>query len=360
MKPGYLPHISGMKGMGALIVFIHHFFYCFYPLFLPEGSTTAPIEHIPAANLLVNGNFAVCLFILLSGYLVARNAARYDSMDQYGEAVVKRYLRLLIPLAVAAALSYLLCVLRIYRIHEVSDALGNELTANYFSVIRFHHLILSVFLAPFGYHVLVGPFWMMNYILVGAFLVMGITLVIRRLRPELQLLTILFVAGLLLYREPYYACVMAGMFLYKVGERPMKIPAAARITAILLFLAAACWLAADQAGVLEYDIYKNLLAAFLFVSAVLLSTSLRKVFCCRLMDRLGELSLGIYIFHWPVICSLSCRLYLGMPLQGKWLLLGFIFIVSLALTILLAHLYNRWMAPAATSLQKWALNRLYR
>ena len=360
MKPAYLPHISGLKGMGAFIVFIHHFFYCFYPLFIPEGSATAPIEHIPVANLLVNGNFAVCLFILLSGYLVARNAERYDSLDQYGGAIVKRYLRLLIPLAVAAVLSYLLCVTRVYRIHEVSKALGNDLTANYFSVIRFHHLILSVFLAPFGYHVLVGPFWMMNYILVGAFLVMGITLVIRRMRPEHQLLTILFVAVLLLYRQPYYSCVMAGMFLFKLGERPVKVPVALRITVVLLSLAAACWLAADQAGVMDYDIYKNLLAAFLFVSAVLLSTSLQKVFGCRLMDRLGELSLGIYIFHWPVICSLSCWLYLSMPLQGKWVLLGFVFIVSLALTILLAHLYNRWVAPAASSLQKWAVNRLYR
>ena len=104
MKNTYLKHISGMKGMGALIVFIYHFLYCFYPLFIPEGMNAAPVEHIPVVNILVNGNFAVCLFILLSGYLMAGSVERLDSLDAYGTAIVRRYVRLMIPLAVAATL----------------------------------------------------------------------------------------------------------------------------------------------------------------------------------------------------------------------------------------------------------------
>ena len=71
----------------------------------------------------------------------------------------------------------------------------------------------------------------------------------------------------------------------------------------------------------------------------------------RLMDALGKLSLGVFIFHWPVICSLSCWLFLSWSIQNVWLLLGAIFVLSLALSLLLAHLYNRWLAPWAATLQ---------
>lgn len=360
MKPDYLAHISGLKGVGALIVFIHHFFYCFYPLFIPVGTQSAAVEHIPGANLLVNGNFAVCLFLLLSGYLMARNARRYGSLDDYGKAIVGRYLRLMIPLAVAATLSYLLCVLGAYQIHAVSVALGNELTSNYFSQISSHHLLVSYAWAPFGYHVLVGPFWMMEYILLGSLLVMAMTLVIRRQRPVIQLLTVLFGIVIALYLEAYYACVLAGMLLFLIGEQPLALPRAVRIPAVLILLAASCWLAADQDSVFDYDQYKNILAAVLFVSAVLLSRPLTAFFGSRPLDALGKLSLGVFIFHWPVICSLSCWLFLNWPMRSQWLLLSVSFVVSLAVSLLLAHLYNRYLAPRAAVLQKWIIDFLDR
>lgn len=360
MRTDYLTHVSGLKGLGALIVFIHHFFYCFYPLFVPKGMHSAPIEHVPVANLLVNGNFAVCLFLLLSGFLMARNADRFKDLDAYGDAVVRRYLRLMIPLAVAATLSYLLCVTGAYGIHAVSEVLGNELTSNYFSEVHFYHLFVSYVWAPLGYHVLVGPFWMMEYILLGALLVMAVTLVIRRQRPVFQWFTILFVILVAVYLEVYYACVLTGMLLFKLGERPLSLPSFVRIPMVLILLAVAFWLAVDQENVMDYDKYKNVTAAFLFVSAILMSDSLVRFFGSRPMDALGKLSLGVFIFHWPVICSLSCWLYLVFPIQNQWALLSSIFVLSLALSLFLAHLYNRWLAPWAAIFQKRFVELIHR
>lgn len=360
MKTDYLPYVSGLKGLGALIVLIHHFFYCFYPLFIPEGMQSAPIEHVPGANLLVNGNFAVCLFLMLSGFLMARNADRFEGADAYGDAVVRRYLRLMIPLAVAATLSYLLYAVGAYRIHAVSDVLGNELTANYFSEIHFYHLFVSYVWAPFGYHVLVGPFWMMEYIFLGGLLVMAVTLTIRRQRPLFQWLTILFVIVVALYLEAYYACVLAGMLFFKLGKQPLSLPLAVRIPMVLILMAAACWLAADQEDVMNYDKYKNVAAAFLFVFAVSMSRFLTGLLGSRPMDALGKLSLGVFIFHWPVICSLSCWLYLEQPIQDRNLLLASIFIVTLAVSLLLAYLYNHWVAPKAALFQKYVVDQIHR
>lgn len=360
MKSDYLAHVSGLKGMGALIVFIYHFFYCFYPLFIPTGMQSAAVEHVPGVNLLINGNFAVCLFLLLSGYLMARNAQQYGSLDDFGLAIVRRYLRLMIPLAVAATLSYVLFIVGAYRIHAVSVELGNELTSNYFTHVSFHHLLISYGWAPFGYHVLVGPFWMMGFILLGSFLVMAMSLVIRRQRPVIQMLTVLFGVVIALYLEAYYACVLAGMLLFLIGKQRVSVPRAVRIPVVLVLLAATCWLAADQEGVFYYDRYKNMLAVLFFVSAVLISKPLTAFFGCRPLDALGKLSLGVFIFHWPVICSLSCWLFLNWPMRSQWLLLCVIFVVSLAVSLLLAHLYNRYLAPRAAVLQKRIIDFLYR
>ena len=240
MKSDYLAHVSGLKGMGALIVFIYHFFYCFYPLFIPAGMQSAAVEHVPGVNLLINGNFAVCLFLLLSGYLMARNAQQYGGLDDFGLAIVRRYLRLMIPLAVAATLSYVLCIVGAYRIHAVSVELGNELTSNYFNHVSFHHLLISYGWAPFGYHVLVGPFWMMGFILLGSFLVMAMTIVIRRQRPVIQMLTVLFGVVIALYLEAYYACVLAGMLLFLIGRQRVSVPRTVRIPVVLILLAATC------------------------------------------------------------------------------------------------------------------------
>ena len=352
MNGTYLKHISGMKGLGALIVLIHHFFYCYYPLFVPQGGSVSPIEHIPAANLLVNGNFAVCLFILLSGYLVARSAESYSEPGDYGFAIVKRYIRLMIPLAVASILSYLLCVFHLYKIHAVSEVLSNDLTANYFRVIRFYHLPLSVLYAPFGYSVLVGPFWMMKYILFGSFLILGVTLIIRKLRYPFQIAVIVSVMLMFVFLDVYYACVLAGMLLFKGENRIRQWPAALRTMAALILLVVAFWLPATQKSVMDYDLYKNSLAAFLFVTAILISDILVKCIGCRIMDALGRLSLGIYIFHWPVICSLSCWMYLAWPIESTWMSLAVNFIVTVAVVLAMASGYNRWIEPRAVSLQK--------
>lgn len=359
-ESNYLGHVSGLKGMGALLVLIDHFIYCFNPLFIPRGMQSIPIKHIPGANLLVNGNFAVCLFILLSGYLAARNAERYKDLDDYGSAIIRRYLRLMIPLAVAAVLSYLLCVLGLYRIQVVSGLLGNELTGNYFRSMHFRHLLISVLWAPLGYHNLVTPFWMMKYILLGSFLVLGMTLAIRRQRPTIQLLSIIFVMVIALYWDRYYACALGGMLLFKLGQLPMSIPNALRLPTVLLMISVALWLAAEQDCMTFIDKYKNPLASFLFVFAVFLSKPLTTFFGSKPMDELGKLSLGVFIFHWQVICSLSCWLYLEWPIQNNYFLLGLIFIVTLAVTLFLAHLYNRWVAPWAATLQRRIIELLNR
>ena len=80
MEGKKLVYLDGLKGIGCLVVFLTHFVFAFYYgmyHFQPESC------HLPGdldidigksfLNLLFNGNTAVRLFLVLSGYLLCRS-----------------------------------------------------------------------------------------------------------------------------------------------------------------------------------------------------------------------------------------------------------------------------------------------
>ncbi|WP_443147193.1 acyltransferase family protein [Paenibacillus sp. KACC 21273] len=73
-----LKYLDGLRGLAALIVVISHFVVAFYPS-LYNGSIDSVhtqkslelwISKSPF-NLFYNGNFAVCVFFVLSGYVLS-------------------------------------------------------------------------------------------------------------------------------------------------------------------------------------------------------------------------------------------------------------------------------------------------
>ena len=71
-----LPWIDGLRGLACLAIFAHHFAGCFYPVLLygsdQGGATPAGIAlaQSPLA-VLVNGNFWVCVFFVVGGFVAA-------------------------------------------------------------------------------------------------------------------------------------------------------------------------------------------------------------------------------------------------------------------------------------------------
>ena len=76
METKKLAYLDGLKGLGCVIVFLTHFVYAFYYgmyQFQPEschlpGNLDIAVGKSPL-NLFFNGNTAVRLFLVISGYL---------------------------------------------------------------------------------------------------------------------------------------------------------------------------------------------------------------------------------------------------------------------------------------------------
>lgn len=74
-------YLEGLRGLLSLIVVVHHFILLFQPLvFLgsnnPDDFKTRPLSgsillaNTPL-NLFMNGNWAVCMFFVMSGYVLS-------------------------------------------------------------------------------------------------------------------------------------------------------------------------------------------------------------------------------------------------------------------------------------------------
>jgi len=86
-----------VKGVACLIVFFCHYYGAFIqkPLYKP-------------VNGFLNGNLAVCIFLLISSFFLCEKLLIVDNCENIGKMCIKRYFRLVIPIFVSSFFALLL------------------------------------------------------------------------------------------------------------------------------------------------------------------------------------------------------------------------------------------------------------
>lgn len=164
--------INGLKGLGCLMVFFHHYALSFYKG-VYYGITVEPQtkSHIDVLlgckpyGFIINGNFAVCLFIILSGFLFARRTMllqKEGKQDDLFIMGITRYFRLMPSVFIVGLSFYLLKKLEI---------LLNINYSGYDSELNIFQLLYHIFILQWvtGDASVMGPFWCMSTLFIGAF-----------------------------------------------------------------------------------------------------------------------------------------------------------------------------------------------
>jgi peptidoglycan/LPS O-acetylase OafA/YrhL len=291
-------YLDGARGVAASVVFFGHLSMA-----------------LAKAIWVFNGNAAVCIFFVLSGYVLSDLVQR--SPLSFPAQAARRYARLVGPMLITSTFAWALLALGAYRNAEAAAVTGSDWLASWY---RF---------APS----FVGMIWEMIY---GVFAVgeSHYNCNLWTMRPELIGSLYVFLIGAAVpfrggralcyavlgawYWPDYVVLFSIGALLREfeaeIGSMMRWASFKAALTAIGLFFCIATekWLAMLHFPQLDM-VRRHMFAAVLIVLCVLTWGTLQRVLNSALGQWLGRISFTLYLVHIPIICSLTSWLVLALP-----------------------------------------------
>ena len=379
-------YLEAIRGCASIIVVLAHFVAAFFPSAVFGSGykahesweilfTTTPL------SILFAGHFAVCLFFVLSGYILSMPYCGPAAKDSPGlmAAVVKRPIRLGGLVLVTVLIS--LCISKLDGFYNAlaSSASGSvPWLSRYFLTTTPPTLQLlrdlSTSLFSVG-HVYNPPLWTIEIELWGSFLTYSLLLLFRtsKLRYIAYALTTVFVvlAGGLYHGFVFGILIADISKCYPELWSRMARPAVS-VPLLVLGLAFASFPNYVEKQDVAHTVYSILPwvglkgggyamvgAVFVFL-ATLLNDRLQKVLSGRIFEYVGRVSFAVYTVHFLVLCSLSSWLFIQLVPQFSYSTNCAIVAVSyLVVTFIIAHVLTYYVDEPTTRLAN-ALARMYR
>ena len=327
-----------MRGLAALMVVLHHLLVAFYPT-VQNGNLQQ--SHIGNGNfeiwycyspmsVFTNGNFAVYIFFVLSGYVLSRKYFITNDSSVLISAAVKRYFRLFIPIFFTITVVFIFIKLHLFlNVSAGQISKSDWLQAFWLFNPDVNDLLYNGFFEVFFFKSdkFDTVLWTMSIELFGSMLVFALLALTHNLRNRwIVYLILLFMFVKLEYF--FYASFIVGIvlsnyysLLIEFGKTNASLP-----VKIILLLAGLLFGGYFSGQSIEGTIYEKLYLKYVFyswdsfhfygsaflVTGIILSPLLHKVLSIRPVSFLGKLSFSMYLLHPVVIGSFS-----------SWMLLQF-------------------------------------
>ena len=364
-----LQYLDGVRGIASVFVVFCHLACVFIPNIFFESKAVSSVDKLwlySPLNIITNGNAAVICFFFLSGFLIARKT--YKSKNQtVADSPLKEYrklLRVVIPGVLLSAL-LMLCGLMFHlnaaaeypELSFVNDYCNFKPT--FLGVI--YDAFLNTFIKGSKY---VGPFWTICYEFFGALIIKTVSYFAVRNRKYSKLYYLVF-SFLFLFVYDYIVAFFAGAFVfdcvYEDGEnydaidRLVRFVFSKKILYIPLFTIGVFFACINLEGVGIYSFIKYIPyfgnSTFIFrvfgISICFLCIEkielLKKVLSSSVFRWLGSISAYTYAFHFPIILSAGCGVFLVFSERISYYgAVTIASLVSITLTLLLSYFYNKF------------------
>jgi peptidoglycan/LPS O-acetylase OafA/YrhL len=334
-------YLEAIRGLAALLVVFTHYFCAFYPasVFGSDYQTHGHWEKLfttTPLGIVFAGEVAVCLFFILSGYVLSLPYFGYSARDTNHllAAIIKRPFRLAgIVLASEVAAFFLLRTCGFYNLEVCKVSYSIPWFANCGApiAVSFKGLVFDLATNAFAKAPLYNsPLWTIEIELYGSFLVFIFLLLFRK--STLRLLAYLY--ALIYFHGQLYQGFFLGILLADMSRNQFSVMAKfsrASFTYPLLFIGlilASYPDYASQADLAETFYGKlprlrglgggySMLGALIIFGAVILSASKQRVLEFPLFAFFGRISYALYGFHMLVLGTLSSWLFLYLlPKMG--------------------------------------------
>ncbi len=322
-----IAYLDGLRGIAALMVLMAHLMISLFPAvvtFLPQEVHTSFDISLGLSPIAVfwTGNFAVCIFFVLSGFVLADFCQRAHL--SFPAQLARRYCRLAFPMLMTSTCAWALLHLGVYNNFAASREVTHSgwLSAWY----NFDPQVLKM-----TREALVNAFirahakyncnlWSMHFELIGSAYVFALFALLRN--RYLRLAAVLWFMRF--NYEGYYLLFAWGVLLHDfqleltgLVKRLLPLQFLRSVFILGIFLVALyfggvpdiqpgmvapwhAWLS-KAPSVLQW----HMLGAMLLVMIVLQSRLLHLILASRLGKFLGKISFVLYLIHIPLICSIT-------------------------------------------------------
>ena len=378
-----IDYLNGLRGVAAFEVVFHHFILAFYPALFFGGTWT---NHLPAGTedlasksvftVLWDGNFAVCIFFVLSGFVLSHKFFLKKEHEIVTASAVKRYFRLALPVAFSILAAFILMKLSLFYNQQAGVAAGSGWLSSFWTFQPDFQESLrqafygTFFLDTFQYNVVL---WTIAHEFMGSFLIYAFLAIVGKAKNR----HFAYIALIIVFWQTYYLAFVLGMFLSDViaHERTLvrKYDKTRLIRTGLLLLGlflgsfpvgrdphgtmyafmALPWL--TDPGTLYHT-----LGAFFLMVVLLESRRMQKLFSFRYFLFLGEISFAMYLLHFIILGSFTSFVFLQLsPIMPYQYAAGLSFVASLPIIFLTTYLVYKYVDSNAVKFSHTLYEKLF-
>jgi len=377
-------YLDGLRGLAAFEVVFHHFILAFYPaLFSGPGIPT----HLPAGqevfvsgsilNLLYDGNFAVCIFFVLSGFVLSHKFFLDKDHEIITASAVKRYVRLVIPVAFSIFCAYILMKFSLFYNQDAGIVSGSgwlqgawTFTPNFWDALN-QTFVGTFFSNVFTYNT---TLWTIAVEFLGSFLVFAFLAVFGK--AQNRHMAYLFLG--IVFFQTYYLAFILGMLLSDLMAHKNSIvaeidrnkflrtgllllglflgsyPSGREVTGTMYAFMYIPWAADSQ-------IIYHVLGSFLVILVLLDSKRMQKFFALRYLLFLGEISFAMYLLHFIILGSFSSFVFLRLePVMSYAGAVASSFVLSVALIFAASYAMYRLVDKQAVRLSHFVYSHVFK
>ncbi|GFP74248.1 acyltransferase family protein [Clostridium fungisolvens] len=314
-----IKYLDGIRGLAALSVVIFHFVRNFYPTLdnanINQIHTNGNIEILFATtplNLLYNGNFAVCIFFILSGYVLSYKFFATKNDEVIVSSAFKRYFRLLIPVLFSVLL-YFACIQSLptgekYFGNRDGFTLGKALYESFIGILFYGESTFN------------SALWTMSIEFIGSFIVFAFCAIFGKSNKRI----IAYLLAIIIFWNSYYLAFILGMLLSDISSFDKFTIKKAIYILPLFFLSIYTSSFPTNINIKENStigidltiysflnyivkgyLFWHIVGAFILIFILINVKKLQSFFSLKIFEFLGKISFSMYITHLLVIIFFS-------------------------------------------------------